>query len=103
MQKLQVTNGVIKKYYIVGVKRIIYLFFGISFVCNIIPIYVKILREYNFNKTVALSTFIVFTHYDCLILVNVHLMTRSAAQNIKVTVWPITKFDNDRHVKTVKI
>lgn len=50
MQKLQVTNGVIKKYYIVGVKRIIYLFFGISFVCNIIPIYVKILREYNFNK-----------------------------------------------------
>lgn len=50
MQKLQVTNGVTKKYYIVGVKRIIYLFFWISFVCNIIPIYVKILREYNFNE-----------------------------------------------------
>lgn len=43
-------NGVIKKYYIVGGKWIIFLFFWILFVCNIIFIYVKILREYNFNE-----------------------------------------------------
>lgn len=103
MQKLQVTNGVIKKYYIVGVKRIIYLFFWIAFVCNISIYLCQNLERVVFQQTVTFSTFIVFTHHDCLILVNVHLMTRSAAQNIKVTVGPIPKIDNDRHVNTVKI
>lgn len=98
MQKLQVTNGVIKKYYIVGITDNLLIFLDLiflqynSYIC-------QNFERVSFQQTIALSTFIVFTHYDCLILVNVHLMTRSAAQNV----LPITKFDNDRHVKTVKI
>lgn len=85
MQKLQVTNGVIKKYYIVGVKRIIYLFFG-SHLFAINSYICQNFERVKFQQTVTLSTISFFTHYDCLILVKVHLMTRSAAQNIKVTV-----------------